>query len=71
MSDDELEAAIPTTPYFPHRPGPEVTNHQGGTKDRTRCRFLGDGVNDAVALHHADVASPSTQEPTSQGRRRT
>ncbi|MFN8051502.1 MAG: magnesium-translocating P-type ATPase [Acidimicrobiales bacterium] len=56
MSDDELAAAIPTTTVF-SRVSPDqksriikVTRHGG-----TDVGFLGDGVNDAVALHSADV----------------
>jgi len=50
MSDDESRARIPTTTVF-SRIGPDQNqNHQGGTKDGTRCRLSGDGVNDAVAL---------------------
>jgi Mg2+-importing ATPase len=56
LDDESLEAALPGTTVFA-RITPEqksriikVARHAG--KD---VGFLGDGVNDAVALHHADV----------------
>ncbi len=56
MSDDELEAAIPTTTVFA-RIGPDQKSRIIKVARRTGrdVAFLGDGVNDAVALHHADV----------------
>ena len=56
MSDDELEAAIPTTTVF-SRIGPDQKSRIIKVARRTGrdVAFLGDGVNDAVALHHADV----------------
>ncbi len=56
MSDDELRARIPTTRVFAR-----VTPEQKSRVIRTQRQlgvdvaFLGDGVNDAVALHDADV----------------
>lgn len=56
MSDDELEATIPTTTVFA-RIGPDQKSRIIKVARRTGrdVAFLGDGVNDAVALHHADV----------------
>ncbi len=56
LDDDQLEAAIPTTTVFA-RIGP--TRSRGSSRwpaepGRT-WPSSGDGVNDAVALHHADV----------------
>ncbi|HWS48054.1 MAG TPA: magnesium-translocating P-type ATPase, partial [Acidimicrobiia bacterium] len=56
MSDDELSAAIDRTTVFA-RIGPE-TKSRIVRLQRARgadVAFMGDGVNDAVALHHADV----------------
>ena len=56
MSDDELGAAIDTTTIFA-RVGPD-TKARIVRVQRLRgadVAFMGDGVNDAVALHHADV----------------
>ena len=56
MSDDQLEEAIPTTTVFA-RIGPDQKSRIIEVARRTGrdVAFLGDGVNDAVALHHADV----------------
>jgi Mg2+-importing ATPase len=56
MSDDELEAAIPGTTVFA-RIGPDEKSRIIKVARRTGkdVAFMGDGVNDAVALHHADV----------------
>ncbi|MGA2433639.1 MAG: HAD-IC family P-type ATPase [Acidimicrobiales bacterium] len=56
LSDDELEAAIPTTTVFA-RISPDQKSRIINVARRTGrdVAFLGDGVNDAVALHHADV----------------
>ncbi|MDE3065558.1 MAG: HAD-IC family P-type ATPase, partial [Acidobacteriota bacterium] len=56
MSDDELAAAIPATNVFA-RITPEQKSRIIKMARRTGrdVAFLGDGVNDAVALHHADV----------------
>jgi P-type Mg2+ transporter len=56
MSDEELGAAIEHTTIFA-RVGP-ATKARIVSVSRLRgtdVAFLGDGVNDAVALHHADV----------------
>ena len=56
LDDDQLEAAIPTTTVFA-RIGPDQKSRIIKVARRTGkdVAFLGDGVNDAVALHHADV----------------
>jgi P-type Mg2+ transporter len=56
LDDDHLEAAILTTTVFA-RIGPEQKSRIIKVARRTGrdVAFLGDGVNDAVALHHADV----------------
>ena len=56
LDDDGLEAAIPTTTVFA-RIGPDQKSRIIKVARRTGkdVAFLGDGVNDAVALHHADV----------------
>ena len=56
LSDDQLAAAIPTTTVFA-RIGPDQKSRIIRVARRTGrdVAFLGDGVNDAVALHHADV----------------
>ena len=56
LDDDDLEAAIPTTTVFA-RIGPDQKSRIIKVARRTGkdVAFLGDGVNDAVALHHADV----------------
>ena len=56
LDDDHLEAAIPTTTVFA-RISPDQKSRIIKVARRTGkdVAFLGDGVNDAVALHHADV----------------
>ncbi len=56
LSDDRLEAAILTTTVFA-RISPDQKSRIIKVARRTGkdVAFLGDGVNDAVALHHADV----------------
>jgi Mg2+-importing ATPase len=56
LDDDALAAAIPETTIFA-RVGPEQKSRLVKTARRTGAdiAFLGDGVNDAVALHAADV----------------
>ena len=56
LDDDGLEAAIQTTTVFA-RIGPDQKSRIIKVARRTGkdVAFLGDGVNDAVALHHADV----------------
>ncbi|MGH9020400.1 MAG: magnesium-translocating P-type ATPase [Acidimicrobiales bacterium] len=56
LDDDGLATAIATTTVFA-RIGPEQKSRIIKVARRTGkdVAFLGDGVNDAVALHHADV----------------
>lgn len=56
MDDDHLAAAIPATTIFA-RVSPDDKSRVIKVARRTGkdVAFLGDGVNDAVALHHADV----------------
>jgi Mg2+-importing ATPase len=56
LDDDQLEAAIGTTTVFA-RISPDQKSRIIKVARRTGqdVAFLGDGVNDAVALHHADV----------------
>ena len=56
FDDDALAAAIPTTTVFA-RVSPEQKSRIIKVARRTGVdvAYLGDGVNDAVALHHADV----------------
>ena len=56
LDDDHLEAAILTTTVFA-RISPDQKSRIVQVARRTGkdVAFLGDGVNDAVALHHADV----------------
>ena len=56
LDDSQLEAAIRTTTVFA-RIGPDEKSRIIKAARRTGkdVAFLGDGVNDAVALHHADV----------------
>jgi Mg2+-importing ATPase len=56
LDDEHLAAAIPATTVFarisPDQKSRIIKVARGTGKD---VAFLGDGVNDAVALHHADV----------------
>jgi P-type Mg2+ transporter len=56
LDDDHLEAAILTTTVFA-RISPDQKSRIIKVARRTGrdVAYLGDGVNDAVALHHADV----------------
>ncbi len=56
LDDDHLEAAILTTTVFA-RIGPDQKSRiiKVARRSGKDVAFLGDGVNDAVALHHADV----------------
>ena len=56
LSDEELKAALPTTTIFA-RVTPEQKSRVLRAQRGLDCTvgFLGDGVNDAVALHDADV----------------
>lgn len=56
MTDEELIAAIGTTTVFA-RTGPDQKARivQLARRAGEDVGFMGDGVNDAVALHHADV----------------
>ena len=56
LSDDELAAAIPRTTVYA-RVSPEQKSRiiKVARREGTDVAFLGDGVNDAVALHAADV----------------
>jgi Mg2+-importing ATPase len=56
LDDDKLAAALPQTTIFA-RVTPEQKSHVIKAQRRlgTTVGFLGDGVNDAVALHDADV----------------
>ena len=56
LDDDHLQAAIQTTTVFA-RISPDQKSRIIKVARRTGkdVAFLGDGVNDAVALHHADV----------------
>jgi P-type Mg2+ transporter len=56
LDDDQLEAALPATTVFA-RISPDQKSRIIKVARRTGkdVAFLGDGVNDAVALHHADV----------------
>lgn len=56
LSDDELAAAIPrTTVYARVSPDQKSRIIKVARRDGADVAFLGDGVNDAVALHAADV----------------
>ncbi len=56
LDDDQLEAAIATTTIFARiGPGQKSRIIKVARRTGRDVAFLGDGVNDAVALHHADV----------------
>ena len=56
MDDDSLAAAIgPTTVFARVRPEQKARVVKVSRREGTDVAFLGDGVNDAVALHAADV----------------
>jgi Mg2+-importing ATPase len=56
LTDDDLRAALPSTTIFA-RVTPEQKSRiiRAQRRSGTDVGFLGDGVNDAVALHDADV----------------
>ena len=56
LSDEQLEAAIPSTTVFARISPDQKSRIINVARSTGRdVAFLGDGVNDAVALHHADV----------------
>jgi P-type Mg2+ transporter len=56
LDDDQLEAAIPATTVFARiTPDQKSRIIQVARRTGKDVAFLGDGVNDAVALHNADV----------------
>lgn len=56
MSDAELDAAIPTTTVFARvSPEDKARIVKSGRRLVGGVAFLGDGVNDALALHGADI----------------
>ncbi|MEO8697981.1 MAG: HAD family hydrolase [Acidimicrobiales bacterium] len=67
LDDDALASAIPHTTVFA-RVSPEQKSRIIKIARRTGIdvAYMGDGVNDAVALHAADVGISSTPRPTSQ-----
>jgi P-type Mg2+ transporter len=56
LDDDHLEAAIAVTTVFARiAPNQKSRIIKVARRTGTDAAYLGDGVNDAVALHHADV----------------
>ena len=56
LDDDRLEAAISTTTVFARiKPEQKARIIKVARRTGKDVAYLGDGVNDAVALHHADV----------------
>src|SRR5262245_30096197 len=56
LDDDHLAAAIPETTVFARvSPGQKSRIITVARKTGKDVAFMGDGVNDAVAIHHADV----------------
>lgn len=56
LSDDELMAALPETTIFARVTPEQKSRVIRAARERgTTTGFLGDGINDAVALHDADV----------------
>ena len=65
LDDGQLEAAIPATTVFARiTPDQKPRIIKVARRTGKDVAFLGDGVNDAVALHHADVGISVDSEPT-------